>query len=363
MQLGYFAMPLHPPERNYAEVLEENRQAIILADKLGYSEAWIGEHFTSLAEPITDPFMFMATVIPETKHIKFGSAVLNLPYHHPAHLAMQLAMFDHLSGGRLLIGVGPGGLPSDTEFFGIPKDAGHRMMVECVDQMIRIWTEDPPYDIEGEFWDMHHHDFVLPHIGVGRSPKPLQKPHPPIAYAMRSPKSGAARLCAERDWIPISGNFVPSGFIRSQWDDFEHQCADLGKTADRDRWRVARSILVAESDAQAGDYVAQEEGGFRFYFQYLRTLEVRRQMADTTTAEFQAEVETRVNEALEDQVIAGSAATVLDKLVELHDELGYFGTLIATGHDWDDADLWRGSMARLAEDVMPKFRQHAEAAR
>ena len=82
VDLGFFAMPLHPKERDYREVMEENRAQILLADKLGLTEAWIGEHQTSISEPITDPFLFMATTIHETKNIKFGSAVLNLSYHH-----------------------------------------------------------------------------------------------------------------------------------------------------------------------------------------------------------------------------------------------------------------------------------------
>ena len=79
------------------------------------------------------------------------------------------------------------------------------------------------------------------------------------------------------------------------------------------------------------------------------------------SAEVRSEVQVQVNEALEDQIIVGSPETVLDKLIAFREQTGHFGTLLATGHDWDDADLWRSSMRRLAEDVMPKFRQHCEA--
>ena len=106
--LGFFAMPLHPKERVYREVFEENREAIILADELGFTEAWIGEHQTTVSEPITDPYLFLATTIHQTKNIRFGTAVLNLPYHHPVKLGMQIAMFDQISGGRTMVGIGPG---------------------------------------------------------------------------------------------------------------------------------------------------------------------------------------------------------------------------------------------------------------
>src|SRR5712664_2264281 len=84
MKVGLFMMPLHDPKRNYTEVLQEDREAILLAEKLGYDEAWVGEHYSAATEPIPDPLQFMATLIPITKSIKFGTSVLNLPQHHPA---------------------------------------------------------------------------------------------------------------------------------------------------------------------------------------------------------------------------------------------------------------------------------------
>ncbi len=361
INLGFFAMPLHPHERDYQKVIAENREAVILADRLGFSEAWIGEHYTSVAEPIPDPWMFFASALHETKSIRFGTAVLNLPYHHPVRLGIQIAMFDQISNGRAMVGIGPGGLVSDTEIFGIDRDKGYAMMLECVDMMVALWTTNPPYDLKGEFWNLALDEAMQTDIGVGRLPKPVQKPHPPIAYAMRSPKSGSARTMAERDWIPISGNFIPSGHIKSQWEDYAAHRQALGKRPDPENWRAARSILVTESDAQAQEYLDRAETGFRHYFSYLRTLEMKREIQDLSSLEFQAQLSTRVNEALEDQVIAGSADTVLDKLVAFREETGPFGTLLMTGHDWDDADLWRSSMHRLAEDVMPRLNQHAAA--
>ncbi len=361
MELGYFAMPLHHPGRDWGMVLQEDREAVILADKLGYSEAWIGEHITTTAEPIVSPLLFLATVIPETRHIKLGTAVVNLPHHHPAHLASQVAMFDQLSGGRCVLGVGPGGMASDAELFKSTSEQRGRMMLECVDAMIAIWTQDPPYELKGEFWDITVKDFVMPEYGVGIMGKPLQKPHPPIALALRSPKSGSALLCAERDWIPISGNFIPTAFVKGHWDDYAAARDKVGKPADRDIWRVARSILVADSDSEAIDYVKNPDSGINFYFRYLRTLAAMRTTPGLPSAEVRAEVDVQVNEALEDQVIAGDPDSVLDQLIAFRDQTGHFGTLLATGHDWDRAGLWKRSMALLAEDVMPRFRQHAEA--
>src|SRR5579875_1201603 len=131
MQLGLFMMPLHDPSRDYSAVLREDREAVLLAEQLGFAEAWVGEHYAAATEPITDPLQFMATLIPETKSIKFGTGVLNLPQHHPAQVAGNVALFDHLSDGRYIMGVGPGGLGSDFELFQTFDKNRSEMMVEA----------------------------------------------------------------------------------------------------------------------------------------------------------------------------------------------------------------------------------------
>lgn len=362
MELGYFAMPLHPPARDWREVLEENRQAVILADRLGYAEAWIGEHITTTSEPIVSPLLFLATVIPETRAIRLGTAVVNIPHHHPAHLAAQVAMFDQLSQGRCLLGIGPGGMASDAELFHSTPEKRGEMMLECIDMMTAIWTQDPPYVLKGKYWDCTVKDFVIPEYGVGAMGKPFQKPHPPIALALRSPQSSGTLLCAERGWIPISGNFIPTAFVKGHWDGYAAACGKAGRRPDRKIWRVARSILVTPDDREARDYVADPDGGMSYYFRYLRTLAAMRTTPGAPDDAVRAQVEVQVNEALEDQVIVGSPNSVLDQLIAFRDETGDFGTLLATGHDWDKAEMWKRSMVLLAEDVMPKLRQHCAAA-
>ena len=118
MKYSMFMMPVHPPGRNVTETLQEDREAIILADRLGYSEAFVGEHVTDAAESITSSMIFLASLISETRHIKLGTGTLNLPNSHPAAIAGQVAMLDHLAKGRLIMGISPGGLMSDAEMFG-----------------------------------------------------------------------------------------------------------------------------------------------------------------------------------------------------------------------------------------------------
>ena len=142
MKLGYFMMPLHDPKKDYHQALAEDTDAIILADQLGFEEAWVGEHFTSAAEPITSPLLFMATLIARTQQIKFGTGVLCLPQYHPAVVAGYAAMFDHLSEGRFIMGIGPGGLPSDFELFGVMDLDRNAMMVDLI--LLSLYLHSAP---------------------------------------------------------------------------------------------------------------------------------------------------------------------------------------------------------------------------
>src|SRR5260221_12858245 len=152
MKLGLFLIPPHAPKRNYPEFLEEDREAILLAENLGYEEPGVGEHYGAATEPIPDPLQFMATLIPITKSIKFGTSVLNLPQHHPAVVAGNCAMFDHLAAGRFIMGIGPGGLGSDFELFKVMDKNRAEMMVESIETIHKIWSSDPPYRIPGQYW-------------------------------------------------------------------------------------------------------------------------------------------------------------------------------------------------------------------
>ena len=364
MRLGMFMMPLHHPDKDYAVALAEDREAVILADKLGFSDCWIGEHFTSKAEQITSPLIFLATVIPETERIRLGTGVVNMPQHHPAMVAGNAAMFDQLSGGRLMLGIGSGGLASDFELFD-RTDAAARaeMMTESIDAILKIWAEDPPFRFAGKYWDFGVENVVMPEIGVGLFAKPLQQPHPPIAVSVMSPGSNSARLAGARGWIPLSANFLQAIHLPSHWQAYAEGAEAAGRRPERAFWNVARSVLVAETDSEAEDYLANPASGVAFYFEYLKRLLGLRGAATAFKGDpNMADEDVTVPYCIDSMVISGSPDTVLDKLVALCDQTGDFGTLVMTAHDWDDKALWRRSMALLANDVMPRFSRHAAQA-
>jgi alkanesulfonate monooxygenase SsuD/methylene tetrahydromethanopterin reductase-like flavin-dependent oxidoreductase (luciferase family) len=361
-----FMMPVHPPARSFTDTLAEDTDKSLLADRLGFDELWLGEHFSASTEPIPSPLMFFANLVARTSNLTFGTAVICLPNHDPVKVAAEVAQFDHMSRGRFMLGIGPGGLVSDFELFG---NADHgvrtRKVMESIGMIERIWTQDPPYDLSGEFWTVRLKNAIVPELGVGYMPKPFQKPGPPVSISLASPNSASARTAGQQGWGIISANIIPAYSVASHWQIYSQACAEAGRPARGENWRVARNVMVAPSDSEARERVFGEAGANRYFYTYMREvlasvglLVVLKPRADMPDEEATVEAIT------EDCVIYGSPATVLDKLVAFRDAVGPFGTLLMTGLDWSgpNAEWERQSMQFLAREVMPKLHQHAMAA-
>ncbi|HLW58703.1 MAG TPA: LLM class flavin-dependent oxidoreductase [bacterium] len=364
VKLGMFTMPFHHPSRDYGTILEEDREAIIWADTLDFAEVFVGEHFTSWSERISSPLMFLSTLIDRTQKICFGTGVINLPQTHPLVAAAQTAMFDHLCRGRFIMGIGSGGLGSDMEVFDLPQaEARSQMLLESIDMVQKLWTQDPPYEIPGRFWHLSLKDNIWPEYKVGWGPRPYQVPHPPIALSLVTPNSPSAKIAGERGWIPISGNFFNQRYLRGHWERYAEGCEQAGRRPDPSVWRVARCVLVTETNAQAEDYLADSTNALSYYYSFFKyTLStVRKALFMIKPTPDMPDEEATVDVIKHAQVMAGTPDRVLDQLVALRDDIGHFGTLLITGHDWDQPMLWRRSMELLAKEVMPRFQGHADA--
>jgi len=365
MRLGMFMQPVHNPARDLSTVLEDDRQTIIQADKLGFDEVWVGEHTAATSEPITDPLVFLATLIGETGQIKLGTGVYCLPHNHPARIASQSALFDHLSKGRFQMGVGNGSLSSDVELFEVGGDTDRGAMVrESIEHILAIWSGEAPYDRDGQFWNVKMKDVSRVNHGVAEFIKPLQQPHPPIAISIMSPKSDSARMAGEYGLIPISGAaFLHPRYTASHWEAYCEGAEKVGRKPDPSIWRVARSVIVAPTNQEAKDYVTDPEGPFCFWYSYLLGSLKARGLLSFVIPEGHPNPQTITwQEVAEYQVAWGSPSTVVDKLVALRDLAGPFGVLTMMAHEYQDGAFFHRSMGLLANDVLPIFDQHAEAA-
>jgi alkanesulfonate monooxygenase SsuD/methylene tetrahydromethanopterin reductase-like flavin-dependent oxidoreductase (luciferase family) len=355
MKLGMFMMPLHPPGKNYSLSLQEDKDAFILADRLGFDCGFVGEHVTDAAETVTSCMMFLAHVASETKQIKLGSGTINLPNSHPANVAAQVAMIDHLLKGRFLMGISPGGLMSDAEVFGNYQRDRNAMFVEGINMVLDIWKGEPPYNLEGQFWKISTEKTMIPEIGQGIILQPLQKPHPPIYVMVVAPYSKGVTAAAERGWLPVSGNFLLPKWQKTHWPSYAEGRKNVGATPDPADWTVAKSIFVADDAKTARAYGHGPDGPYAFYFtQLMRKLKWggRGNLFKPDPAMPDSDI--TLDFVLKECVIAGTVDQVVEQILAQREFLGPFGRLMYACHDWIDPALGRRSMELMATEVMPR---------
>jgi alkanesulfonate monooxygenase SsuD/methylene tetrahydromethanopterin reductase-like flavin-dependent oxidoreductase (luciferase family) len=358
MKLGMFMMPVHPLHRNNTETLKEDREAVILADKLGYHDVFIGEHLTDQAENITNSLLFLATLIHSTKNIKLASGTCNLSQIHPVIVAANAAMFDHLCEGRFILGVSPGALVSDAEAIGILEEDRNKMFAEAIDVILAIWEREVPYDIEfpGNRFKVTTRKTMDLAFGVGVMPKPYQKPRPEIVGTVVAPFSKGVVAMGERDFHPLSANFLLPHWLKTHWANYAEGKKMAGITANTSDWRVARTVFVADDDKVAAAYGRQDANSpYRFYYKQLQTkLTKAGRHAVFKERLDQPDQEITYEFVLDRLCIYGTVNKVVDHLLALREQVGDFGELVYAGMDWVDRKLGQRSMELMATEVMPR---------
>ena len=300
--------------------------------------------------------IFIATLARDTKRIKLGSGTVNLANRHPAVTAAEIAMVDTLLEGRFILGVGPGGLPSDAEMMETMDADRNALFLESIEHMIALWTEDPPYRRKGKRWQLSTERTWTPDLGMGGMLQPFQKPHPPIVVTAILPNSNGIAAAAARGWAPISANFVQPWVVKTHWPKYVEGCARAGREARGEDWRVAKSIFVADDETTLRRMTRDPGNPFAYYFRNLQ----RKAQATRGSALFKHEPSVP-DAALTDEylvsqlLIAGTVNEVVDKLQAFREQAGPFGRLLYCGHDWADAGAMRRSMELMAEKVLPRL--------
>jgi len=358
MKLGMFMMPVHPLHRSHTETLREDREAVILADKLGFHDVFIGEHLTDQAENITNSMLFLATLIHATERIKLATGTSNLSQMHPVLIAAQAAMFDHLAEGRFILGVSPGALVSDAEAIGIIDEDRNRMFAEAIDVILAIWEREPPYDIElpGNRFKVTTRQSMDLKTGVGIMPRPFQQPRPEIVGTVVAPFSKGVVAMGQRDFHPLSANFLLPHWLPSHWANYAEGKQKAGVKPDPAEWRVARTVFVADDDKVAASYGRHDANSpYRFYYRQLQTklTKAKRHVVFKERAD-QPDAEITEEFVLDRLCIYGTVNKVVDQILRLREQVGDFGELVYAGMDWVDPVLARRSMELMAEEVMPR---------
>jgi len=349
---GIFIMPFHPPEKPLAQCYEEDVELAVRAEALGFDEFWIGEHHTMKYEAIVVPEVFIGRVLGETERIRLGPAPICANLHHPAYLATRLAFLDHLSNGRLNLCFGPSGVTTDYELYGLEPKQGGAMTVEAIDVMLKLWSSDPPYEHNGQFWQFSLKENVNEDSQIGFIHKPLQKPHPPILMPGVARNSYSLRMAGEYGFAPYSAALAAGNMLADNWETYERSALEAGRQPDRADWRVARAIFLADTTKEAVERVRTNSVGQNFeYIANLLDISLGRDLLKRDPAMSNADC--NLDYWLSEQIIAGDVDHALERLLALMDECGPIGTLVLMGFDWDDKESWLRNLELFATELMP----------
>jgi 3,6-diketocamphane 1,6-monooxygenase len=352
MHTAMFMTPFMSPTRTAKQVFTWAVDQAIAADQAGLSEYWIGEHATQSWESIPNPELVIAAAALQTERITLAPGAHLLPYHQPGSLATQIAWLTQILEGRYILGVGAGAFPNDALIRGI-KDmsANHRMVIESIDIMERIWKGEPFYS-EGEFWNAgfpeedpsHPFRDLLPYGGKVR-----------VGITGLSMNSPSIRFAGERGYLPVSV-FSGVGALNNHWENYATACIAAGRTPDRADHRVVRDVFVADTDAEARRLAIT--GGVGIAWQeYMLPIYKHYNLLDSMiTDPTMTSADVDLDWLLDNVWIVGSPETVVEKLREWRGQNGEFGTLMIYNHDYsDDPAPWNESVRRLAQEVAPKL--------
>ncbi|MCH8814927.1 MAG: LLM class flavin-dependent oxidoreductase [Chloroflexi bacterium] len=282
-------------ERLFAEALDQ----VVLADRLGYDNAWAVEHhFLEEYSHSSAPEVFLAAAAARTENIRLGHGIRQTPreYNHPARTAESVSTLDVISHGRVEFGIGEGATRLELGAFGIPAKEKRAMSLEAGEQIANMMTMTPYPGYEGKYFSMPCRNVI---------PKPVQKPHPPMWIA-----------CTNRDTIALAARcglgalafaFVDEDeagrWVKSYYDIIKsEECVPLGHTVNANI-AVVTSFSVHES---RGEAIRRGHDGFGFFRYAIGALVARDTTPGRTT--LWEDYEEQRGDAVEEAVRRAEAA-------------------------------------------------------
>jgi len=340
MRFGLFIPPIQSPGESPTLLIERNLELIQHCDRLGYHEAWVGEHHSGGWEIISAPELFLATAAERTRHIRLGTGVNSLAYHHPHILLDRLILLDHLTRGRMMMGIGPGSLASDAIAMGIEPSETRRMAEEGLEAMMALLANDGPVTRETDWFTMRDATLQV---------QPYQRPHFPISVAAAISPSGP-RLAGRHGLGMLSvGAASPAGIevLANLWQVAEDVAAEHGKQMRRDEWAVCGALYVADTFEEARRDMRHGLMEWREYMGSLSGMPIDLSITDVNEA---------VDELIESKfAVIGTPADAIRHIENLEEKSGGFGSFLLTIGDWGGRDGQLRSTELIARKVIPHF--------
>jgi len=338
MRHGVFMAPLHPVDEDAHALIHRDLELMEWLDRLGYDEAWIGEHHSGGFETISSPEVFIAAAVERTKSLRFGTGVISLPYHQPLMVANRIIQLDHQSRGRVMFGFGPGLLVSDAKMLGIDPKLQRDRMAQALDVILRL-LDGQAVTEKTDWYELQN---ARAHL------LPYTQPRPEIAVASAATPSGG-RLAGKYDlaMLCVAATDASGGFnvLDVNWKHACEVAAEDGRTMDRGRLRLMGPMHIAETREKARENV---KVGLEKYLDYARTLTPGR-FGDFGGRDA---VDVMLDSG---HIVIGTPDDAISVLTKLQEKQGEFGCFLHQAHDWADWDATKRSYELYARYVRPAF--------
>jgi limonene 1,2-monooxygenase len=341
MKFGAFLAPHHPIGENPRLQLRNDLKFAKHLDELGFDEFWVGEHHSTGWEVIASPELFLAAAGEKTHHIRLGSGVISLPYHHPFNVAQRLVQLDHQTGGRVIFGSGPGALPSDAYMLGIDPMVQRDRQDEAIGVIKRL--------LSGERVTHESDWFTLKDAGLQLLP--LQE-NMPFAVASQVSPSGMTLAGKYGIGVISIGSLSTAGLasLPTQWSFAEEAAAKHGQLVDRANWRVLSSWHIAETREEAR---RQAGKGLMHWHNEYTVGTLRRPGAPVFKSPDEAvELTANVEGAA---AVIGTPDDLIASIRNLVKTSGGFGAVIGFAHDWANREDTLRSWELVARYVIPEI--------
>jgi limonene 1,2-monooxygenase len=346
LSFGAFIPSFHALGEDPTIALWRDLDLIGWLDDLGFGEAWVGEHHSGGWAPITSPELFLAAAAQRTQRIKLGTGVVTLPYHHPLMLADRMVLLDHLTRGRVMLGMGAGVLASDAYMMGIAPANLRTMMAESLEAIVHLLHDDKPVTRKTDWFELREAALHL---------RPYSKPCFDMAVASagseRSMRLAGRYGLSSLTFAGRPGMEEPP--LAALWEAAESEAHACGQTVDRSGWRVAICAHIAETREEAFRQV--RPGMCRWFREYiLGTVGAPATLPEGREVEKAVETKTAIIGSVDDAIEA------IERMLELS---GGFGTLLINVQDWASRSQIKESFELIARYVVPHFNGSLESLR
>lgn len=344
LRFGAFIAPLHSPKQNPTLAFQRDLELVERLEDFGFDEAWFGEHHGIGFEIIACPEIFIAAAAERTKRIKLGTGVLSLPYHHPLMVADRMVMLDHLTRGRVMMGVGPGAFPSDAYMLGLDYQALRPRMPEALEAVLALLDGSEPVTRSTDWFTLQEAALNL---------RPYTQPRFEIAAAATVSPTGPRLAGRFGTGLLSLSSTTPEGFkaLEGAWSIVEEEAQRHDQQVSRASWRLVGFFHLAETERQAREDVKYGLAEFSRYF---------RNMGRGNPSSFIPFDMHDLDDTIDHLNASGSAIIgtpdrMVAQLRDLQKQTGGFGTYLGYVHDMANRDATLYSHELFAREVMPHF--------